>query len=486
MNCDAAKDLCRTYFGDYHDLPTIESICDLANSLADTHGRGNVVLWKTDLRAAFTLLKFSADFVHLLTTRLMSGLIFVCIQGNFGWTGMPFAFQVVVRVLLVCITHQIRGRVQMYVDDLIGGSHIDHWPIDRDASIRSMNSLLGPDAEEPTKRESTADPGNTHRSIVILGWEFRLSSWTVDVARRNRLKALFLFWATNIDEPITLQQMEAMCSMAYRYSRVYRELTVFMPDLYAALPRWRRRFHTHRLQPRTQTAIRLWRAHLVLAEITYRANGAPGRPMDSFRHHPHNAVVEFDGSPKGVGFRIFSVTPHGEQLLAEWGALITYDLRNDPQYQNTMELAAATCGLFRTAQLRPPTNHPLCVLFRGDSEVALSWLHADQTRSPSTRARGAALLLSTLLSDHRITLAREHTHISKDINTRADALSRGIHLDDCDPSVPITWASQHPLLLSLMDLCNPLTLPTDEVSYINRMRDTIQLCTDLIPWFRRA
>jgi len=109
----------------------------------------------------------------------------------------------------------------MYVDDLIGGSHIDHWPIDRDASIRSMNSLLGPDAEEPTERELTADVGNTHRSIVILGWEFRLSSWTVDVARRNRLKALFLFWATNIDEPITLQQMEAMCSMAYRYSRVY-------------------------------------------------------------------------------------------------------------------------------------------------------------------------------------------------------------------------------------------------------------------------
>ena len=174
MNSDEAKELCRQFFGDFDNLPTIDSICSMANELADLHGHDKVVLWKTDLKAAFTLLNFSSASVHLLTTRLICSIIFVCIQGNFGWTGMPFAFQVVVRVLLVCVQLLIQGRVQMYVDDLIGGSHISQWRQDRDIAIRIMNGLLGPDAEEPSKRESTEDPGNIHRTVTILGWEFRL------------------------------------------------------------------------------------------------------------------------------------------------------------------------------------------------------------------------------------------------------------------------------------------------------------------------
>ena len=122
------------------------------------HGREKVVLWKTDLRAAFTLLKFAATFVKWLTTSLMCGIVFACTQGNFGWTGMPFAFQVLVRVLLICITPGVRGFVQMYVDDLVGGSCKEHWQQDRDWAIKVFNDLLGPNAEEPDKRESTEDP----------------------------------------------------------------------------------------------------------------------------------------------------------------------------------------------------------------------------------------------------------------------------------------------------------------------------------------
>ena len=49
---------------------------------------------------------------------------------------------------------------------------------------------------------------------------------------------------------------------------------------------------------------------------------------------PHNTVIEFDGSPKGIGFRLLRFTENTEYLLEEWGALTNYDLRNDPQYQN--------------------------------------------------------------------------------------------------------------------------------------------------------
>jgi hypothetical protein len=307
---------------------------------------------------------------------------------------MPFAFQVVVRILLLCIAARIHGRVQMYVDDLIGASHREHWTQDRLFAIDTMNNLLGPDAEEPDKRESTEDNPDGRRAIVVLGWEFVLSTWTVDIARRNRLKALFTFWAFDIDKPIQLDRMEAICSMAHRYAKVHREMGVFMPDLYSALPRWRQRHHSHTLPDKSKTAVKLWRAYLIISEIRSRLGHTSGRDINSFRKIPPTVIVEFDGSPKGIGFRLFRTDPAGETLVEEWGAMLQYDLRNDPQYQNTIELTAATWGLFRTIQLWPSPD--TSVQFRGDSEVALSWLSDDQTSSSSSRARGPAMILATL------------------------------------------------------------------------------------------
>ena len=476
MNTDEAKELCRQYFGDFNDIPDIASLCSMIIELADRYGPDNVVLWKTDLRAAFTLLKFAHTYIHWLSTRLLCGLIYFVIQGNFGWTGMPFAFQVVVRVLIVCISLRIQGKVQMYVDDLIGASHRAHWTSDRHSAITIMNDLLGPDAEEPDKRESTEDSPDGRRAITILGWEFVLSTWTVDIARRNRLKALFTFWAFDIDKPVSLDRMEAMCSMAHRYAKVYREMGVFMPDLYSALPRWRQRHHIHTLPDRTKTAIKLWRAYLVRAEICFRTGHPAGRDIYSFRHHTPTTIVEFDGSPKGIGFRLFRIIENIEVLVEEWGALLQYDLRNDPQYQNTMELTAATCGLFRALQLwRPPG---LTIQFRGDSEVALTWLTDDQVSAPSSRARGPAMILATVRARPDTHFASKHTHLPKEFNTRADALSRGFDIAPINPTVPLHNNSTDPLIHTLLGLANPLTQPSTETEYIHRWECIATLCED--------
>ena len=193
LNSDEAKEICREVFGDILDQPDIDAICQMLLRTADLHGRPAVVMWKTDLKAAFTLLKFRAAMTRLMTTRLMSGVVFVYFQGNFGWTGMPFAFQVVVRVLIILVMAVVKGLVDMFVDDMIGVGHIDSWKEDMMSAITIMKDLLGDDAEEPSKRESTADTTNDNREITVLGWDFCLSKWTVDVAARNRLKALYVF-----------------------------------------------------------------------------------------------------------------------------------------------------------------------------------------------------------------------------------------------------------------------------------------------------
>jgi hypothetical protein len=192
-----------------------------------------VVLWISDLRGAFSLLKFNPEDVHLMASRLRSGDIFVHLYGNFGWTGMPFAFEVVTRVLRVLISLVVFGAILMYCDDLVGVSSRSTWRLDLLAAVAIITTLLGPNAEEPEKRRSTED--NPERSLVILGWDFILSHWTVDVAERNRLKALYLFWTTDLEAPIDRHRMEALCSLAQRYSLVYRHLGPLMGDLWSTL-----------------------------------------------------------------------------------------------------------------------------------------------------------------------------------------------------------------------------------------------------------
>ena len=108
--------------------------------------------------------------------------------------------------------------------------------------------------------------------------------------------------------------------------------------------------------------------------------------------------------------------------------------------------------------------------------VALDWLSDDQVSAPSYRARGAAMLLATLRTHCNVSIARTHIHLPKELNTRADALSRNFDLEPT-LSVPVHRATDHPLMIRLLDLCNPLTHPNDESEYIQRW-SAIQLTCD--------
>ena len=186
------------------------------------------------------------------------------------------------------------------------------------SAITIMKALLGDDAEEPSKRESTTDMGNDGRSITVLGWDFCQSEWTVDVAARNRFKALYVFWSFDIEESIHMQHWEAMCSMTQRYSRVYRELGVLMGDLYSAQRIFGSRRHPRALPTRTKSAVMMWRAYLIRTELMLRSGQGPtGRSIESFRARPAEVIVEFDRCPKGIGFRLFTVKGGQESLVEE-------------------------------------------------------------------------------------------------------------------------------------------------------------------------
>lgn len=198
-----------------------------------------------------------------MTTKLIDGLISVNIQGNFGWTGMPFAFEVVTRVMRVVLKAELKGNSRMLTDDIICVFLLEDIQHDPPKIAQLIVDLLGSKGEAIEKRESTHT--NEGRKIVVFGWILNLNDWTIDVAHHNLMKALYTFWNVDLDVGITLDRAQALCSMAQRYAMIFREMGVLMADLYCLLGgSWYKRHHTISIPSRTKAAIRLWRAVLSL------------------------------------------------------------------------------------------------------------------------------------------------------------------------------------------------------------------------------
>jgi hypothetical protein len=97
------------------------SIGDLVRMISDffiearlmsPHARWeDLIMWKIDLKGAYTLLSFEDSAVPFMAAELDSNSIILFLCGVFGWTGTPAAFQVVSRALEFQINRSIDGRV---------------------------------------------------------------------------------------------------------------------------------------------------------------------------------------------------------------------------------------------------------------------------------------------------------------------------------------------------------------------------------------
>ena len=92
--------------------------------MKDKHGLKYLALalWKHDLANAFALMNIHPDDAHLLAVELTETITLIHTAGSFGYTGTPAAFEIITRSLRFVISHDIHGRMTMYVDDMIGCS----------------------------------------------------------------------------------------------------------------------------------------------------------------------------------------------------------------------------------------------------------------------------------------------------------------------------------------------------------------------------
>ena len=491
------RDTCIDLWGPIQH-PSIIDIAHMVLRAEVKYGRENVCLWKQDIKGAFPQLPIRPEDAHLMASMLAIGLVLINFYGSFGLTVFPFAFEVVTRILRVLINFVIRGEAKIYCDDAIGASKIADREHDMNKSGEQMQ-ILGSQAEAMNKRfwtRSTNDlREDIERTLDVLGWEVNLSHRFIDIAKENRLKALYLFWTVDLEVSVPLETLEAMASLASRYSLIYQELSIIVGPLYRTQQPFGHRFKgaTRSFTPEAKVAVRVWRAYFLLAEIRSTQGRFRGRSLDTFAPLTHSGwEVEFDGCLKGIGARVFLTKNIGENLAPgcyrDDGLLTNFkiilpDGNPDTSYQNHMELLSLSMGLLSLASTGV---HGVAVKIRGDSVSILSWALEGKFQSPF--AISAALVFVAICRRFEFTI-RETEFIPSEANRICDARSRG-----ADPSKMLGFQipfPSHPLrnncvphlfggprgpTLKLIQLANPITFRDSGIAdsdqlMLSHMRD---------------
>lgn len=453
--------------------PTIGDIATAILRHAICYGWSEVVLFKEDLNGFFKLFSFAPSDVHLMAFQVFDldlsptpNVVAISLAGNFGWCAMPFAAEVVTRLLRVSIGVAMHGLFLMYVDDMIGVSSRAVWRRDRDVAVHTAQALLGPSAVAADKADSTErETGGGTRSLDIIGWNFNLDTRLVSVARINQLRALHWFLAAGDAGTLRFEDRERLCSLAERYSAVFVELRILMRDLYQLLG-GQDRAHRHtilRTPPRSRTAIMLWQAYLVASEVDRGRCLPTGRPISSFANPPPEGIVEFDGSLIGVGWRLLEAR-RGTCVASAWMVVPEGHLPvHDSSYQNTMELTALALALTHAVSLG---WRRMTVSLSGDSDTVLHWSQSRNFRSDFAVSAAAVFIAVCAYADIHVA---NTSWISSEANALCDRLSRGdpagaVRAGDCGAQGPRNMSEVHPFR-TLLETCRPDNAPSDFGSF---------------------
>lgn len=501
LNGEATKAECRDWFGELN-LPSLVDICIMIEKyriMVGSKAEPRMILAKGDMKGAFTLLDIKPSDIPLNAYEMSIDLagvtvpaLLILTSGYFGWTGFPFAFAVVSRILQFLVARVIYGLLLVYVDDFILVTLAEHLDADLHVMSVEVENLMGPKSMAPNKFVAG-------RSLEILGWTVDLDTNRVTPSDKNFLKAFYWFWTVSQKQSgVTLAECDKVCAYASRFAVVCPVLTPFLGPLYRqqTLFRWSHAHVSHTPSDEFTRALSVWCLALVLfhfdgedplyaASISSLAVGKQYSPhvfessadgtnidlspwsvsyVESWERGPAPPlrilliIVQVDGSLTGVGFVIWEgpwngvrgnrVLFYGEctfnDLIPTLGNLPTSN------YQNSSELFAAVFGFVTLKLVFPEWLNR--VHFVSDSMSTLSWISKRRwTGRDETLRASLAFMMLTLRGN--LTL-QELSHVKGVDNVLPDLLSRGsipTELLGC----PHLTSHDHPGLTDLLVLLHP-------------------------------
>jgi hypothetical protein len=417
----------------------------------------DIILWKMDLRGAYTLLSFRPDKAKLFGMAVTDdahatdgayAIFFLC--GVFGWTGTPYAFQVCTRAIVYELAQRLHGVAKMYVDDLIGVCLRKDWPSDHDTSHRLITGLFGEGAVAEHKTEHG-------RRIEAIGYTIDLDTQRVTISRKNFLKTLYGYFAVDLSQPLPRRTIEKLASWGSRYAFICRFMLPFNRALYSALPSPNQRA-SGRYNPNVvrilpvpaQRAVRLWRATLCSLHLDETRFS---RTFDQFRGSKAQLICEFDSSLTGSGLLFYQLSADGRETMVGGAAISLTSLRfkDDSSNQNLAEFIAVIVALRVVCSKYSEVN---TIALRGDSVTALTW--ASKGKFRGNLITKGSILHSLILIVTGIEITGDPIHISGECNWRGDGLSRGKSMAELGMDhIQFFDLNNDALARELVALCDP-------------------------------
>jgi hypothetical protein len=439
LNTIEAKELVDEKFGKIVH-PTIIQLIHMIFQVADEFGWHNVVLWKKDLRGAFTLLNIRPHDACKCAFELTDDLTMIHSTGFFGWIGFPAAFHIVSRVLESNINHVISGKMDIYVDDFMGVSVESEVASDMSLAENIALQLLGPNSINKEKDKMG-------RKSIWIGWEIDLDSRRISIATENLFKCIFGFLEIDTTKAVRIRTIMKLASWTSRYVLVFPYLKPLSSNLYSEISGTDNINAFRKLKSASVITIWVWRAILCLLAINPILYS---RDLESFRSTQSTVKIEYDASLTGLGI-ILLINDGDNWVTWKVTSIDLPFLLSCSGYQNTVEFIAIIMGVAMLYMLGI-SNTGLIVA--GDNTTSLAWIGNDNF-SNGYSAR-AAIVYCQLLIKSKLRI-NETIHIPGEFNFICDQLSRGVRPEDLgyDDSHIVVF-TDYPFLTNCLMLCSPL------------------------------
>lgn len=444
--------------------PTIEDLMAMVIAQADRYGWDGIILWKMDLKGAFNLLFFRPKDCGILTHELSDGLSVVTMVGNFGFTGTPYAFDVVSRAIQRRAQELMgdMGEVHIYVDDLMGCCRLGREEQCVACARQAVHELLGPDITG----NNLAGPDSVNedktvrsRHLDFIGWSVDLETRRLGMARHNYLKTLYGFLQVEPKSVLKVRDYQKLGSWSSRYSKVCRFMRPFSYHLHQAYSGYQNPEVRLRITPEVWEVVSLWQMFLVMMALDPTRYT---RDIESFRNPVPILFCNGDASLTGVGMIIYkwgpdrTAGPGREDVIAVVGYDTPYQLGGDSGFQNAMEFIG-TVVLLAVLVSRGYRKGGLHL--QGDNTTSLSWSRLENFRGRYTQVASVVFILLSMESGLEV---GETEHMPGILMIdQSDPLSRGTSPVDLgfQPAV-VLKIENNPTLARLIILMDPSRVPS--------------------------
>ena len=222
----------------------------------------DLVLWRKDLKGAYNLISFRTEDVRCMATELIDEnnpdetLIMVLFCGIFGWSGTPGAFHVVTRAIVPELRESVLGKVDMYLDDVIG------------ITLRKYLRTTW------LWRAVVADKDKDGRRLDVIGYTIDLYLQRLTIAHKNIQSTIHGYFSVDLEKPVSVKELERLASWGSRYKSICGHLRPFNKELYDAYAgRWPGVHVTRGRGGRSASGARSsWRWHSTRRDLLGRSN----------------------------------------------------------------------------------------------------------------------------------------------------------------------------------------------------------------------